>query len=157
MTHVENVVNNVTRFKKNNIYFKKYLHNIQLTDFTGSSANSVFIFSEKDTCLDMDFIQENKPVLLTAYNDFLASSGLYTNVFRLTDSNIVLYVPDRFSQAFKTEFSYFINESGELDYDNLNHLCIMVKNGGPQFEQMLLDNMPFFDRWTILDTGSTDA
>ena len=33
----------------------------------------------------------------------------------------------------------------------------MVKNGGPQFEQMLLDNMPFFDRWTILDTGSTDT
>jgi tetratricopeptide (TPR) repeat protein len=32
----------------------------------------------------------------------------------------------------------------------------MVKNGGPQFEQMLVDNMPFFDRWTILDTGSTD-
>ena len=32
----------------------------------------------------------------------------------------------------------------------------MVKNGGPQFEKMLLDNMPYFDKWTILDTGSTD-
>ena len=32
----------------------------------------------------------------------------------------------------------------------------MVKNGGPQFEQMLLDNIDFFDRWTVLDTGSTD-
>ena len=156
MNNVENMVHNANKFKKNNIHFKKYLHNIQLTDFTGSNANSVFIFSENDTCLDMDFIQENKPVLLTAYNDFLARSGLYTNVFQLTGSKMVLYVPDRFSQSFKTEFSYFINESGELDYDNLNHLCIMVKNGGPQFEKMLLDNMAFFDRWTILDTGSTD-
>jgi hypothetical protein len=32
----------------------------------------------------------------------------------------------------------------------------MVKNGGPQFEQMLINNLPFFDRWTVLDTGSTD-
>jgi tetratricopeptide (TPR) repeat protein len=32
----------------------------------------------------------------------------------------------------------------------------MVKNGGSQFEQMLKDNMHLIDRWTILDTGSTD-
>ena len=32
----------------------------------------------------------------------------------------------------------------------------MVKNGGPQFEEMLTTNLPFIDRWTILDTGSTD-
>ena len=44
----------------------------------------------------------------------------------------------------------------KLHYDNLNHLCIMVKNAGPQFEQMLLDNINYFDKWTILDTGSTD-
>jgi hypothetical protein len=67
-----------------------------------------------------------------------------------------LYVPDHLLEEFKSEFSYFINKIGDLDYDNLNHLCIMVKNGGAQFEQMLVDNMPFFDRWTILDTGSTD-
>jgi glycosyltransferase involved in cell wall biosynthesis len=32
----------------------------------------------------------------------------------------------------------------------------MVKNGGSQFYDMLLKNMPLIDRWTILDTGSTD-
>jgi tetratricopeptide (TPR) repeat protein len=32
----------------------------------------------------------------------------------------------------------------------------MVKNGGSQFEQMLTDNLDIIDRWTILDTGSTD-
>jgi tetratricopeptide (TPR) repeat protein len=32
----------------------------------------------------------------------------------------------------------------------------MVKNGGPQFEQMLTANFNLIDNWTILDTGSTD-
>ena len=32
----------------------------------------------------------------------------------------------------------------------------MVKNGGDQFEEMLLKNLHIIDRWTILDTGSTD-
>jgi hypothetical protein len=32
----------------------------------------------------------------------------------------------------------------------------MVKNGGKQFEDMLNANMHLIDRWTILDTGSTD-
>ena len=104
----------------------------------------------------MEFIQENKPLLLTCNNDYLVNSNIYKETFKLTNSNLVLYVPDDLLQDFKIEFFYFINETGELEYDNLNHLCIMVKNGGPQFEQMLLENLPMFDRWTILDTGSTD-
>jgi len=32
----------------------------------------------------------------------------------------------------------------------------MVKNAGPQFEEMLQKNIQKVDRWTILDTGSTD-
>jgi len=32
----------------------------------------------------------------------------------------------------------------------------MVKNGGEQFKQMLIDNLDIIDRWTILDTGSSD-
>ena len=32
----------------------------------------------------------------------------------------------------------------------------MVKNGGPQFETMLQQNMSIIDKWTILDTGSAD-
>jgi glycosyltransferase involved in cell wall biosynthesis/tetratricopeptide (TPR) repeat protein len=41
--------------------------------------------------------------------------------------------------------------------DNLVNICIMVKNGGETFERVLRENMPFADRWTILDTGSTDG
>jgi tetratricopeptide (TPR) repeat protein len=53
-------------------------------------------------------------------------------------------------------FRYYISGDGILNYDNLIHLAIMVKNAGPGFEQILRNNLPIIDRWTILDTGSTD-
>jgi hypothetical protein len=147
---VDNIMTNIHNYKINNITLKKYLNHIE-----NINTNSVFIVSENDCCLDMDFIQENKPLLITCKNDYLIHS-IYKKTFNLTNTNLVLYVPDHLFLNFSSEFCYFINENGDLDYDNLNHLSIMVKNGGPQFEQMLIDNLPFFDRWTILDTGSTD-
>jgi tetratricopeptide (TPR) repeat protein len=151
--HIDNVMINIDKFKISNIILKKYIDNIDNTE--NINKNTVLMVSDNDATLDMDFIQENKPLLLTSKNDYLIRY-VYKNTFKLTNSQLVLYVPDYFIEEFKREFLYFINENDELDYDNLNHLCIMVKNGGSQFEQMLIDNMPFFDRWTILDTGSTD-
>ena len=145
--HADNAANNIKNRKIKNITFDSDIQQV---------ANNAIVYSENDAVLDMDFIKETKPVLLTLYSDALALSGVYKEIYRLTNSNLVLYIPDAISDAFNAEFSYFITKTGELAYDNLNHLCIMVKNGGPQFEQMLLDNMHFFDRWTILDTGSTD-
>ena len=145
--HADNAATNVKNRKIKNITFASDIPPV---------PSKTIIYSENDAALDIDFIKENKPVLLTAYSDFIIRSGIYKTAFKLTNSNLVLYVPDSLLPAFNAEFSYFINKSGELEYDNLNHLCIMVKNGGPQFEQMLLDNIPLFDRWTVLDTGSTD-
>lgn len=42
-------------------------------------------------------------------------------------------------------------------YDNLLHLVMIVKNAGKGFGRILEKNIPFIDRWTILDTGSTDG
>ena len=151
MTHIDNILFNINKKNFDNIKLVKYLYNIENID-----NSSVFIFSENDCSLDMDYIQENKPLLLTSFNDYISKSKMYSLILKLTNTNLYLYVPNNLVDVFKKEFIYFINENGELDYDNLNHLCIMVKNGGPQFEQMLLDNISFFDRWTILDTGSTD-
>ena len=145
--HADNAATNIKNRKITNITFVKDLQ---------PQVSQSIIYSENDAALDIDFIKENKPVLLTVYSEFIIRSGVYNASFKLTNSNLVLYVPDSLLPAFNAEFSYFINKSGELAYDNLNHLCIMVKNGGPQFEQMLLDNIQLFDRWTILDTGSTD-
>lgn len=44
-----------------------------------------------------------------------------------------------------------------FSFDNLVHLLMMVKNAGALFRQVLLDNLSLCDRWTILDTGSTDG
>jgi tetratricopeptide (TPR) repeat protein len=145
--HADNTANNINNRK---------IKNIALAGDIKLLPSQTIVYSENDTVLDMEFIKENRPVLLTAYSEIIIRSGIYNASFKLTNSNLVLYVPDSLLPAFNAEFSYFINEAGELAYDNLNHLCIMVKNGGPQFEQMLLDNIHLFDRWTVLDTGSTD-
>lgn len=75
----------------------------------------------------------------------------------LVGSDFALCVPawavDRFGEAFR----HYFDSSGNFCYDNLIHLCIMVKNAGPLFEQVLTENLPIIDRWTVLDTGSTDG
>ena len=152
MTQIDNILYNIKKHKPNNIHFLKYLHdNEKIID-----NSSILIFSRDGLSLDMEYIQNNKPLLLTTHNVFIHQLNIYKSIFKLTNSDLYLYIPDNYIDCFKETFFFYINENNELDYDNLNHLCIMVKNAGPQFEQMLLDNMPFFDKWTILDTGSTD-
>jgi len=75
----------------------------------------------------------------------------------LTRSDLILYVPFDLFADFNSKFWYYFDEAGNFNYDNLIHLCIMVKNAGPMFEQVLTENLPFIDRWTVLDTGSTDG
>lgn len=85
---------------------------------------------------------------------------MYASIYRLSNTDFYIYVPEDMQDAFQHEFHYFMKTEGDLktlDYDNLIHLVIMVKNGGAQFEQMLEKNAAWADRWTILDTGSTDG
>ena len=151
MNHINNIIENVNKYKINNINHAKYLYNVKNID-----KLSTIIFAENESLIDIDFIQETTPVLLTSYSDAISKLNIYGKILNLTNTSYYLYIPNNFVDIFQNEFHYFINEKCELDYDNLNHLCIMVKNGGEQFESMLKDNLPFFDRWTILDTGSTD-
>ena len=77
----------------------------------------------------------------------------------LPEPNLYVYVSDSIHDSFVKRFQLEIkeNEKGKiLTYDNLLHLCVMVKNGGKQFEEMLIENRDICDHWTILDTGSTD-
>lgn len=75
----------------------------------------------------------------------------------LAHSDLVVCVPNERFAEFNENFSYYFDEANNFNYDNLIHLCIMVKNAGPLFETVLTENLPFIDRWTILDTGSTDG
>jgi len=115
-----------------------------------------FAFIEKSKDVNYQFLVKSKPpFLLTETNPTVAH--MYHKAYKLTNTDLSLYVSKEKCADFQSKFSYCINnETGELSYDNLINLCIMVKNGGPQFEDMLTKNLPVIDEWTILDTGSTD-
>jgi tetratricopeptide (TPR) repeat protein len=64
---------------------------------------------------------------------------------------------DRFQYIFYRNIQVESHYEMYLDYDNLLHLVMIVKNAGKGFAQILAKNIPHIDRWTILDTGSTDG
>lgn len=66
-----------------------------------------------------------------------------------------VHVNHKVIDKFILKFKPYIN-GNKLEYDNLINLCIMVKNAGDGFKDILIANLPYIDRYTILDTGSTD-
>lgn len=125
-------------------------------DCNDKTTGSILYLNEEINELSMNFNIENTIVITKA-----TSIDGYENKYFLSNSDLIVYVPNMYNNAFGKYFlpKGFIqikNNICILTYDNLINLCIMVKNGGPQFEQMLTDNLPIIDRWTILDTGSTD-
>jgi len=75
---------------------------------------------------------------------------------RANDWHIVVAEP--LVPEFNKHFNRPVDDISELVWDNLIHFCVMVKNGGPLFEKMLTHSVSsgIIDRWTVLDTGSTD-
>jgi len=145
--HAENIRNNVVKFG---------LQNVEWT-FSGNVSNLYIIFSEDYSDIDEEIIRVHKPFILTTLSQKLIKNSPYAHVYELSGTNLVLCVPYCRHEEFFKLFQYYIKECDDkLYYDNLIHLCIMVKNGGKQFEDMLNYNMHLIDRWTILDTGSTD-
>ena len=121
-----------------------------------SLCGTILYLNEEINELSMNFNIENTIIITKA-----TSIDRYENKYFLSNSDLIVYVPNMYNNAFSKYFlpKGFIqikNNICILTYDNLINLCIMVKNAGPQFEQMLTDNLPIIDRWTILDTGSTD-
>ena len=90
--------------------------------------------------------------------------------FDLSRSDYKIFVQkvyvDDFIEYFKYESLFFEEEEGKetgqkkkkyvLDYDNLIHLTMIVKNAGESFVEVLRENLKYVDEYTILDTGSTD-
>lgn len=77
-------------------------------------------------------------------------------VFAIKGTPMFIHVKDIILDRFKTHFHLSLEDGCVIAYDNLINMCFMVKDAGPGFEKILTDNLPFMDRWTILDTGSTD-
>ena len=90
--------------------------------------------------------------------DNFYNNTIYNYKIQLKNTDYFICLNENRIEQFKEIFKYYFeNNYTTLNYDNLIHLCIMVKNGGPQFEEMLTQNLPVIDRWTILDTGSNDG
>jgi len=147
-SHNNNITENILAHKITNAFWT-LPSNLNL-------SNSI-IFADKYESIDHTLVEVYKPIMLTTLSAKILYDSVYKHIFKLTDTDLFLYIPERYIESFKQVFQYFINiPQKKCFYDNILHLCIMVKNAGPQFEDMLIQNMHLIDKWTILDTGSTD-
>ena len=107
---------------------------------------------------------KNTIVILNTFNKNINPNNLIFMCYKFIDLELYVYVSFNLVSRFESIFHHFIQENKDeskpydkiIFYDNLIHLCIMVKNAGPQFRDMLKNNLNIIDKWTILDTGSTD-
>ena len=118
---------------------------------TITSNSIVYIDEDTDITPHLKSIQIELPIVITSKQIYLP----HQYVYNLSNSSIKIYIATNNIDTFKKEFHTYIHNT-ILNYDNLIHLVIMVKNAGPGFEEVLTKNLPYIDRWTILDTGSTD-
>jgi predicted O-methyltransferase YrrM len=123
---------------------------------------------DKESNYEMDNVY-NKIIQMTNLNPVLIIPNYFYeryiflnySCYILSKSDYCVLVPDVLLKLFRKNFYYYIKQSNDniheiLEYDNLIHLTMIVKNAGEKFEEVLTRNLPIIDRWTILDTGSTD-
>jgi len=143
--HLDNINYNIEKHKINNI----------INDIINKNNN--IIYSE-NIYERVEYYLKNDNIILITKEQKLTQQKY--NTYSLSGTNYYIHVDEKLQKSFNEIFSLYIGEKVNdiinLNFDNLIHLCIMVKNGGPQFERMLIDNLPIIDKWTILDTGSTD-
>ena len=60
-------------------------------------------------------------------------------VYKLSNTDFFIHVPEHLHNNFLREFHYFIKGDDVLDYDNLIHFTMIVKDAGDDFEKVLVD------------------
>jgi predicted O-methyltransferase YrrM len=141
-THANNILHNITTHLTNkNIFYNSY------TCDTNDLYNIHFDQPDSNIIISLN------PSQLNTYHKYELSN---LSTPWTPQPTLYLYVSPKINHLFTQHFKYYLKDN-LLDYDNLIHFCVMVKNGGLQFEDMLTKNMSIIDRWTILDTGSTDT
>ena len=163
--HTLNFINNINRIKdinNDNIIINNSIEEYKI------DKKFILIINDEITFLNdkvINFINNYNPIIL--YNSSL-HLNLKNNFFTynltsindtieniINDNELSLSIPYYMHENFLKEFHYFISDQN-LIYDNLIHYTMIIKNGGDSLENVLNENLPFIDRWTILDTGSTD-
>lgn len=130
------------------------IYEIDIHEKISNLCNNLLIYSEDYDEKLNEIIKDKKWILITKVQKL---PSIASKVFILSETDYFIHIDHKIEQEFSDIFYYYFgNNSNILNFDNLINLCIMVKNGGEQFEQMLIDNLHIIDKWTILDTGSTD-
>ena len=117
-----------------------------LRNFTDSGTN-VIAYTLTDSPLSAD-------ILLSP--EFFNYDQTFFKKIKIKNLDKVLYLSSHANDIFNKYFWYYF-ENGIFAYDNLICYTMIIKNGGPLLETVLTENLPFIDRWCILDTGSTDG
>lgn len=94
-------------------------------------------------------------ISLSRIDESEGSGGYVEYPWNRNGQKIWVYLQNSYKEKFELEFKHILNSSG-LNYNNLVHLVMIVKNSGDILRTVLENNIPYIDRWTILDTGSTD-
>lgn len=176
-THYENTNKNISRDTIKNVsIINQNQQDYNLINELNKNNTNLLFSDELNILNNSDIVNRyivsnyENTIIITSKNEILEK--LYEYKYRLSDTKYTIYISKKHRFTFFVNFKYYINDYDNenadkvkqvinstesiLNYDNLIHLCVMVKNGGTQFEQMLKDNIHLIDRWTILDTGSTD-
>ena len=150
--HNNNIKYNMNNHKISNMYLIDDIHHVN-----DKYLNKLILYSDTPILYD-EMFQNISPIIISRQNiqDKKMQSFYNYHTYQLKNTDLCVFIPEILNKKFMNEFSYFLEEPNILAYDNLINLCIMVKNGGKIFEDMLEHNKQFIDRWTILDTGSTD-
>jgi hypothetical protein len=136
--HIQNIITNIRLKSVRNI---SIIEDIFLTD--------VIFIDNLSKIKDLEY--KNSVILTNDLRDILE----FKYKFKVANIDYILYIPECLYENFYKEFYYFIKDN-ELNYDNLINMTMIVKNAGDNFENILKENLNIIDRWTILDTGSTD-
>ena len=144
--------------QRNNLLYnmKKFNINDKINLFDNLEylpSNNYVLFIDDYHTIDMKKT-DNKPSIILSNKEIMQHDDYIP--YSLSKSEYTVYIRNDFNEKFIREFFYFIKENNLLEYDNLIHLAMIVKNAGDDFENILTENLPIIDRWTILDTGSTD-
>ncbi len=130
--------------------------------FILENENKCIIYTNNISNIPDNILPESIILSKTKFNFSLLSNYITINVNLDYDmqsinniNDLYLSIPNIFVDLFNEHFSYYIKD-GQFIYSDLVQLIMIVKNAGDNFENILKENMKVFDRYTILDTGSTD-
>ena len=129
------------QFINNNVNFDNdELFKIKISRVDNSFTSYKNVLGEVVLCMENKILDKN-----------------YIKKIKIQNLEKVLYIKSQETvDVFKNNFWYYFDQ-GNFVYDNLVCYCMIIKNGGPILEEILTANLPFIDRWCILDTGSTDG